>query len=209
MKRNYIIIVISIIISILLHAIVLSAQLSINTPNVEREVEQVFKLIDAVIVEKPEPVLPEPSEPTPVPKIEEVSEAVIEAEEEQPQEPEPRPPQQLKPQSTKDSGASTSVDPVIENFLPFYRVDKRPEFISKAELKYPLQAKRSQIEGTVILEVDIDSKGIVKKINIVKSAGFGFDEAAYTMIENSTFKPAETGSKPVAVRMRFTILFEL
>ncbi|GEM_PF-5868411 len=94
-------------------------------------------------------------------------------------------------------------------FIPFYKVDKRPDFLYKAELKYPLKAKQLGVEGTVILEADIDTEGKIINIRIIKKAGFGFDEAALNMIKMSKFSPAYSNGKPVPVRMRFTILFKL
>ena len=94
-------------------------------------------------------------------------------------------------------------------FIPFYKVGKRPRFLYKAKLQYPLRAKQLGVEGTVILEADIDGKGEIVNVRIVKKAGFGFDEAAVNMIKNSKFTPAYSNGKPVPVRMRFTVLFKL
>jgi len=94
-------------------------------------------------------------------------------------------------------------------FIPFYKVDKRPEFLYKAKLQYPLRAKKLGVEGMVILEADIDGKGNIINVRIIKKAGFGFDEAAVNMIKMSKFTPAYSNGKAVPVRMRFTILFKL
>ncbi|MDC7124350.1 MAG: TonB family protein, partial [Spirochaetales bacterium] len=165
----------------------------------------------------PEPPKPAIVKPKPVPKpeiIKKESDAVVETKKEIKSEPEPEiiEPQiqtETEEKSEIETSSQTAIKEKKENFLPFYKVEKRPEFIHKANLQYPIQAKKRKIEGTVIIEADIDSKGILRKINIAKSAGFGFDEAASKMISESTFKPAYSEGKPVAVRMRFTIVFKL
>jgi protein TonB len=96
-----------------------------------------------------------------------------------------------------------------ERFIPFYKVDQKPEIITQAKLEYPPEARRRNIEGTVIVEADIDEKGRAVNVRLVKSAGYGFDEAALRYIKESAFSPASIGKKPVAVRMRFTVRFGL
>jgi len=99
--------------------------------------------------------------------------------------------------------------PAEEVFLPFYQVEKRPEFVNRAPLRYPPQAARQRIEGVVIVEADIDAQGRIVDTRVVREAGFGFEEAAIEMLTGSVFSPAIIGGRPVAVRMRFTIEFRL
>jgi len=94
-------------------------------------------------------------------------------------------------------------------FIPFYKVDVRPEYVYRAVLEYPAQAKRLGKDGSVILEADIDSNGKLVDVRIIQKAGFGFDEAASAMIQKSIFSPAYALGKAVAVRMRFTISFKM
>ncbi len=111
----------------------------------------------------------------------------------------------------RDAGGKDSKIMVSKRkiYLPFYKVDKRPEFIFKAQLRYPPKAKKLGVEGTVILEVKIDEKGHVVSIRIIKKGGFGFDKAAIEMIKKSKFSPAYSHGKPIPVRMRFSIVFQL
>jgi TonB family protein len=109
-------------------------------------------------------------------------------------------------------GGGTSRPPYLpeeRHFIPFYQVDRKPEIIERAALGYPVQAKRRNLEGTVIVEADIDETGKIINVRVVKEAGFGFDEAAIAYIKESQFSPAYVGKKPVAVRMRFTVTFSL
>ncbi|MDI6704138.1 MAG: energy transducer TonB [bacterium] len=95
------------------------------------------------------------------------------------------------------------------NYLPFYSVSKLPEIIELFKPEYPELARARGLEGVVILEVDIDTKGFVKEVRVVKSLGFGFDEAAVKAIKRCRFSPAEQFGKLVPVRMRIPIRFEL
>lgn len=84
-----------------------------------------------------------------------------------------------------------------------------PEFAKKTDPVYPESARRLNREGTVILEVSIDPEGRVIETDVIKSAGFGFDEAALDAIHNSTFSPAKAGHKTVFVKIRIPFRFEL
>ena len=202
-----------IIISILLHAGVFFLSFSVAEPEETEPLPAVIQLIDAVIIEEPAIIQAQPP-PLPEEVIEEINEAVIpdESLEEPPEDPEPA---ELKAEPVESPGADSplssesSVQQTETAYIPFYRVERRPEFISRGELDYPLNAKRSRIEGTVIIEADIDNLGVLQGTKIIKSAGFGFDEAAASMLENSTFSPAVMDGRQVGVRMRFTIKFEL
>jgi len=94
-------------------------------------------------------------------------------------------------------------------FVPVYRVDTKPELIQKAALSYPAKARELNIQGTVILEVSIDEKGMVSDIRIVKGVGFGLDEEAARWMRASQFSPARVQDKAVAVKMQYPVTFKI
>ena len=198
-------------ISILLHLLHLLLTFRLQEPVVSDEVFPAFTMIDAVIVEKPQAVFIPPPPPLEQEKIEELNEAVTpddkveETPEEELQKPEPA----ISSNTITNSKSDSSVNPTGTNYIPFYKVEKRPEFTHQAALEYPSQARRLKIEGTVIIEADIDSEGNLVQIRLIRNAGFGFDEAAIAMMEASAFSPAMMDGRAVGVRMRFTIKFEI
>jgi len=197
-------------VSIGLHLIALFLSFQLKDPLELEKVIPAFPMISAVIVETPAVVF-EPPPPVKPKIIKEINKAVIPDKEakEEVEEPieETPPPVNSVNNVIKDN--EPSVQPPKANYIPFYRVEKRPEFLQKANLEYPSQAKRQKVEGTVILEADIDSKGNIVQVRTIKAAGFGFEEAATTMLNSSTFSPAIMDGRPVGVRMRFTIKFEI
>lgn len=60
-------------------------------------------------------------------------------------------------------------------------------FISQS-LKYPKEALKSKIEGTVRLRIRINYKGVVEKTNIIAGLGHGCDEEAQRVAELLQFK---------------------
>jgi len=197
-------------VSIGLHFIALFLSFQLKDPLEQKEVIPAFPMISAVIVETPAVIFkpPPPVEPE---IIKDINKAVIEDKEtkEEIEKSIEETPPLVNSENEAITDKEPSVQPPKANYIPFYRVEKRPEFLYKANLEYPFQAKRQKVEGTVILEADIDSKGNIVQIRTIKAAGFGFEEAATTMLNNSTFSPAIMDGRPVSVKMRFTIKFEI
>ncbi len=84
-----------------------------------------------------------------------------------------------------------------------------PRFLRKTMPVYPPLAKRLQKEGNVLLRLTIDERGLPVNVEIVKSAGFGFDEEAVKAVKNSTFVPAKKEGKPITCKVLPPIRFIL
>jgi protein TonB len=93
-------------------------------------------------------------------------------------------------------------------------VSHLPRF-SEEELKrrvvYPPIAQRSEIEGTVYLEVFVDREGFVRSVTILKEdpSGRGFGEAAQKAFIGLKGSPALANGEEVAVRYRYPVRFTL
>lgn len=160
---------------------------------------KVFKLVDVQEYLPPPPKpksapkreaeLAEHKEPKASEKIEEKKEEI--AKEQQKQEAEPEP---------------------FADYVPQHKISKAPAFPSKkilSRLSYPQMAKKQKIEGVVVLELFIDSKGKVVKINVLKNPGYGFAEAAVAAFNGIDCVPALINGKPCAVRYRYPVRFKL
>lgn len=94
-------------------------------------------------------------------------------------------------------------DPKKRKFLnlPQYPGGKTAysEFLSN-NLKYPKEALDAQVEGTVIVEFDIDDNGIVHQPRIIKGIGHGCDEEAARVVKLLRYQKV----KNMGVRVRST-----
>ncbi len=84
-----------------------------------------------------------------------------------------------------------------------------PSFLRKVLPSYPPIARRLEKEGTVLLRVTIDERGRPVEIEIIKKAGFGFDEEAVKAVQGSTFIPAKKEGKPLTCKALLPIRFVL
>ncbi|MCE5245000.1 MAG: TonB family protein [Syntrophobacteraceae bacterium] len=84
-----------------------------------------------------------------------------------------------------------------------------PDFLKKTLPKYPRVARRMGKEGTVLLRVTIDERGLPVEVEILNRAGSGFDEEAVQAVRNSVFTPARKDGRPVACRALLPVRFTL
>ncbi len=87
--------------------------------------------------------------------------------------------------------------------------EKPPKLQNKPKIEYPEQAKKMKLEGTVFVEIDIDSTGNVCALRIVKSINKIFNQAAIDAAKNFKFKPAKIGGKPISARIVWPVKFNL
>jgi TonB family protein len=113
---------------------------------------------------------------------------------------------------------STPLDPKDAN-KPFVMVEEMPEF-PKGEsamtswiyknLKYPPEASKQKIEGSVKVRFYIDTKGKTQEIVVIKSDNPLFDNEAKRIISiMPEWKPGKQGGKLVDVYKMVTIDFKL
>jgi TonB family protein len=66
---------------------------------------------------------------------------------------------------------------------------------------YPESASRAEAEATVDALADIDEKGEVGQVRIVRWGGFGLDEATKDTVQHLHFYPAMRNGQPVPLRV--------
>jgi TonB family protein len=84
---------------------------------------------------------------------------------------------------------------------------KPPAIVRQVEAVYPPEALQQQLSGTVQLQVDISETGAVTDVQVLESAGHGFDEAAVAAVRQFEFSPAEVDGAPAPVRITYAYQF--
>lgn len=83
------------------------------------------------------------------------------------------------------------------------------EYLQK-NLKYPSQARRMGIEGTVMVRFVVNKDGSVQDVEVLRTIGGGCDEEAKRVIENSpVWNPGKMRGIPVRSRQVIPIKFKL
>jgi protein TonB len=98
--------------------------------------------------------------------------------------------------------ASIQASKEIRKATPAYRKNPRPE--------YPNIAKRRGHEGTVLLEVLVNSAGNVDDLRVLKSSGYQvLDRSAMKSVKDWLFEPGSIGDRKVDMWVRIPVRFEL
>jgi TonB family protein len=84
-----------------------------------------------------------------------------------------------------------------------------PRILHWVPPEYPRLARRLHKEGRVTLRLHIESDGQVSKVEVVTSAGYGFDRAAVAAVKRSRFQPASRNGIPVACLALLPVEFKL
>lgn len=85
----------------------------------------------------------------------------------------------------------------------------RPRQLHAPHPVYPELAQRAGVQGTVILEVQLDERGRVSEVTVLRGQRFGLTEAAVAAVSRWRYEPAHLGGRAVPVLMTVTINFEL
>jgi TonB family protein len=86
---------------------------------------------------------------------------------------------------------------------------KPPVLTERVEARYPEQARKEGITGTVLLQLVIGTDGSVTEAKVAKPAGHGFDEAALEAALKLRFQPATQEGTPVPVQINYEVQFQL
>jgi TonB family protein len=86
--------------------------------------------------------------------------------------------------------------------------DSPPRPLRQARPQYPREAFQKKIQGTVLVEILIDSDGRVTRSRILQSVP-GLDEAALDCMRSWTFTPARKGGRAVPTMAHVPITFRI
>ena len=90
---------------------------------------------------------------------------------------------------------------VFEMFDPDSKTMRPPMPYKRIKPEYTNTAFLHDVKATVDAEVSIDESGNVKKIDIVRWAGFGLDEAVIEAVNKMNWRAGERNGKPLAMRV--------
>ncbi len=77
-------------------------------------------------------------------------------------------------------------------------------------IQYPKEAREKKIQGTVMVQFDVDEQGRVDQVKAVQGIGGGCDEEAVRVIQSMpNFHPGTQNGKPVRTTMKIPIGFTL
>ncbi len=124
-------------------------------------------------------------------------------------EPEAKHTKEVLPDPVIEKKLETVTEEALPTPVPIFQLSDMPQYLHKETPVYPPDMRTLGKTATVKLEAYIDKKGKVRRVTIIESAGKEFDQAAKKAIWASTFSPAKSNGKAVAVLLRLPVKFNL
>jgi TonB family protein len=87
--------------------------------------------------------------------------------------------------------------------------NRAPVVVQKADPEYSQDARKSRIEGTVVMTVEVGTDGEAHHIRVARGLGHGLDEEAITAVARWRFKPAVKDGVCVQVPATIEMVFRL
>ncbi len=84
-----------------------------------------------------------------------------------------------------------------------------PTLIHKVEPEYSEEARKAKYQGTVVLYVVVDEKGLPRELKVVRALGLGLDEKAIEAVQKWRFRPGYLNGQPVKVAATIEVNFRL
>ena len=112
-------------------------------------------------------------------------------------------PQSYSPPSSNSASTEEALPSPVEDF----QVTQMPELSSEIRIPYPPDSKARGIQGAVVMDILIDSKGRVRDAILIEGPAADLNNAALKAVRGFEFKPARVEEKSVAVRIRYAYRF--
>ena len=130
----------------------------------------------------------------------------------QPQEPLPQNEPVTETTNSEEIPTTTSTEETFFHAAEVAVLPSLPVRLLRQRLHYPQDARRRGIEGVVYLQLYINSKGVVEKVEILHekpNSSYGFGIAAKNALLGIKGTPAKNNGKAVGVIFRYPVRFTL
>jgi periplasmic protein TonB len=84
-----------------------------------------------------------------------------------------------------------------------------PMVLSKTEPEYSEEARKAKYQGTVVLQIIVDERGMPQNIRVIRPLGLGLDEKAIEAVQKWRFRAAMKDGHPVKVQATVEVNFRL
>ncbi len=117
---------------------------------------------------------------------------------------------------------ATDEDALADASAPLPRSQTQAKLVRFAPPNYPAEARKRRIKAEILVEVDVDERGVVQDARIVQRfllgksdtereevehLGYGLEESAVEAAMASQYRPAKENGQPVRSLMEFYVSF--
>jgi TonB family protein len=84
-----------------------------------------------------------------------------------------------------------------------------PEFTDEAKTRAKAEAQNGKFEGTVLVQLIVNTNGQPENVHVVRGVGMGLDEKAVEAVRQYRFRPAMENGNPVPVLLNVQVNFKI
>lgn len=84
-----------------------------------------------------------------------------------------------------------------------------PVLLWKIDPEYSDEARKSKIQGLVVLYIEVDARGQAARVSVRQGLGLGLDERAVEAVRRWKFRPGYRGGRPVTMSALVEVTFRL
>jgi protein TonB len=110
---------------------------------------------------------------------------------------------------TTGSGTSQTTISQEPEFIRLAIGARPPQVLYRAEPRYLEPARRARVQGVVELDLAVDARGRVVRVDVLRALPLGLTEEAERAVRQWRFRPAERNGQPVPVRFSVIVNFTL
>lgn len=82
-----------------------------------------------------------------------------------------------------------------------------PRLLRTVAVPYPVGIAPKEVQGMTVLAMVIDAKGLPQHLQVLRTHGAAFDQAAIAGVHQSVFEPGKLAGKPVPVWIDLRVVF--
>lgn len=84
-----------------------------------------------------------------------------------------------------------------------------PSVLHRVDPEYSEEARKAKFQGTVMLSVVVDERGVVRDVRVLRPLGLGLDQKAIEAVVQWKFRPGMKDGRAVAVQATIEVNFRL
>ena len=75
--------------------------------------------------------------------------------------------------------------------------------------EYTIEARKANVQGTVVVSVNVGIDGITRNINVERRLGMGLDQKAVEIVQEWLFRPPLENGKPISKKLSVEVVFRV
>ena len=86
---------------------------------------------------------------------------------------------------------------------------EQPHRFVRPDPEYTIEARKANVQGTVVVSVNVGIDGITRNIKVERGLGMGLDQKAVEIVQEWLFRPPLENGKPISKKLSVEVVFRV